>query len=220
MENQVITDQVTITPKPRDPRALNAYRHGLTGQVLILTPEDEVAYKAHCRDLHQFWAPVGGMETELVQEIADDRWRIKHATALMNNTFALGMTKPDTITAHHPEIDAAFAQTRTWHDDQKDLALLSLYQQRIKNKEIKTTTLLRQLQQERREALKQAVEEAALLAQLAASKGETLDLPRLTSYPQFDFSNPELARLILHAQRLAEARKLFPKAQNPLRKAA
>ena len=206
--------------KPRDPRALNAYRHGLTGQVLILTPEDEVAYKAHCRDLHQFWAPVGGMETELVQEIADDRWRIKHATALMNNTFALGMTKPDTITAHHPEIDAAFAQTRTWHDDQKDLALLSLYQQRIKNKEIKTTTLLRQLQQERREALRQAVEEAALLAQLAARKGETLDLPRLTSYPQFDFSNPELARLILHAQRLAEARKLFPKPQKPFHMAA
>ena len=125
---------------------------------------------------------------------------------------------------HHrapPEIDAAFAQTRTWHDDQKSLALLSLYQQRIKNKETKTTTLLRQLQQERREALKQAVEEAALLSQLAASKGETFDiardLPRCTSYPQFDFSAPELARLILHAQRLAEARKLFQKPQKPLR---
>ena len=48
------------------------------------------------------------------------------------------MTRPDTITAHHPEIDAAFAQTRTWHDDPKSIALLSLYQQRIKNKETKT----------------------------------------------------------------------------------
>ena len=210
--------------KPRDPRALNAYRHGLTGQVLIFTPEDEAAYKAHCHDLHEFWAPVGGMEVELVQEIADDRWRLKHAAALINNSFALGMTRPDTITAHHPEIDAAFAQTRTWQDDPKSIALLSLYQQRIKNKETKTTTLLRQLQQERREALKQAVEEAALLAQLAASKGETLnidrDLPSLTSYPQFDFSNPELARLILHAQRLAEARKLFQRPQKPQRMAA
>ena len=109
----------------------------------------------------------------------------------------------------------------TNRDHPKSIALLSLYQQRIKNKETKTTTLLRQLQQERREALKQAVEEAALLSQLAASKGETLniarDLPSLTSYPQFDFSTPELTRLILHAQRLAEARKLF---QKPLRMAA
>ena len=216
-------DQVTAH-KPRDPRALNAYRHGLTGQVLIFTPEDEAAYKAHCAAIHESYAPVGGMETELVQEIADDRWRIKHATALMNNTFALGMTRRDTITANHPEIDAAFAQTRIWHDDPKNLALLSLYQHRIKNKEIKTTALLLQLQNQRREALKQAVEEAALLAQLAASKGETLniqrDLPTLTSYPQFDFSNPELARLVQHAQRLAEARKLFPNPKKPQRMAA
>jgi hypothetical protein len=213
-----------IAPKPRDPRALNAYRHGLTGQVLILTPEDEVAYMAHCQTIHQSWAPVGGMEIELVQEIADDRWRLKHAAALINNTFALGMTRPDTITAHHPQIDAAFAQTRTWLDDPKSLALLTLYQQRIKNKELKTTAMLRQLQQERREALKQAVGEAALLAQLAVSKGESFDiardLPRLAHYPQFDFSSPELARLVLHAQRLAEARKLFPKPPKPLRMAA
>ena len=52
------------------------------------------------------------METELVQEIADDRWRIKHATALMNNTFALGMTRRDTITANHPEWRAARPRER------------------------------------------------------------------------------------------------------------
>ncbi|MDR3702939.1 MAG: hypothetical protein P4L56_25055, partial [Candidatus Sulfopaludibacter sp.] len=76
-----------IEPKPRDPRALNAYRHGLTGQVLILTPEDEVAYKAHCQTIHQTLAPVGGMEVELAQEIADDRWRLKLAAALDNNIY-------------------------------------------------------------------------------------------------------------------------------------
>jgi len=79
---------------------MNAYRQCLTGQVLILTPEDEAAYKAHCQNIHESWAPVGGMEIELVQEIADDRWRLKHADALINNSFALGMTRPDTITAH------------------------------------------------------------------------------------------------------------------------
>ncbi len=209
-------DQLTA-PKPRDPRALNAYRHGLTGQVLILTPEDEVAYKAHCRNIHESLAPVGGMEVELVQEIADDRWRLKHASALDNNINSLGLTQPDTITAHHPEIDAAFAKARIWLGDPKNRTLLSLYEQRIKRKELQTIALLRQLQQERRDALQQAVEEAALLAQLAASKGESFDLAH---YPHFDFSTPELARLVLHAQRLAEARKLFLKSQKPQRMAA
>ena len=218
-----MSDQLTEL-KPRDPRALNAYRHGLTGQVLILTPEDEVAYKAHCQNIHDSLAPVGGMEIDLVQEIADDRWRLKHAAALDNNINSLGLTEPDTITAHHPQIDTAFAKARIWLSDPKNRTLLSLYEQRIKRKELQTMALLRQLQQERRAALQQAVEEAALLAQLAASKGESFDiardLPHLTHYPQFDFSSSEIARLVLHAQRLAEARKLFPKPQKPLRMAA
>jgi hypothetical protein len=210
--------------KPRDPRALNAYRHGLTGHVIILTPEDEVAYKAHCQGIHQFYAPVGAMEVDLVQEICDDRWRLHHASAMHTNIYAAGLTRPDMIITHHPEIDAAFAQTRTWLSDPKNIALLGLYEQRIKNKELKAVAQLRQLQDARREALKQAVEEAALLAKLAESKGETLnierDLPRLAHYPQFDFSNPEIARLVVHARRLAEARALFPQPQKPLRMAA
>jgi hypothetical protein len=216
-------DQLTTT-KPRDPRALNAYRHGLTGQVIILTPEDEVAYKAHCQAIHDHYAPVGGMEVDLVQEIADARWREKHASAIHNNIYAAGLTRPDMILTHHPEIDAAFAQTRTWLSDPKNIALLGLYEQRIKNKELKAEAQLTRLQDARREALKQAVEEAALLAKLAESKGETLDiardLPRLTHYPQFDFSSPEIGRLIIHARRLAEAKALFQTPKKPLRMAA
>ena len=211
MENQ------QVAPQPRDPRALNAYRHGLTGQVLILTPEDEIAYKAHCQNIHDSLAPVGGMEIDLAQEIADDRWRLKHAAALDNNINSLGLTEPDTITAHHAQIDTAFAKARIWLSDPKNRTLLSLYEQRIKRKELQTMALLRQLQQERREALKQAVEEAALLAQLAASKGESFDI---ASYPHFDFSSPEIARSVLHAQRLAEARKLLSRSQKPQRMAA
>jgi len=40
-------------PKPRDHRAFNAYRHGLTGQVLVIAPADEQPYKKHWRAIHQ-----------------------------------------------------------------------------------------------------------------------------------------------------------------------
>lgn len=33
-------------------RALNAYRHGLTGQVVIRTQSDREAYDKHCKTIH------------------------------------------------------------------------------------------------------------------------------------------------------------------------
>jgi len=214
----------SIGPKKRDPRALNAYRHGLTGQVLILTPEDEAAYKTHCTNIHESLAPVGGMELELTQDIADDRWRLKHATALQANIFAMGLTMPDAITANHPEIDAAFSQARTWLTDGKQIALLGLYEHRIQRKVEKNLAILNQMQQERRAALKQAVEEAALLAQTAESKGESFDIerdfPHQALYPQFVFSTPEITRLVAHSRRLAAAKQQLPSLKNSLRKAA
>ncbi len=62
--------EVIPAPKPHDPRALNAYRHGLTGQVHILTQDDRVAYDKHCRGIHDALAPSGAMEADRVQSIA------------------------------------------------------------------------------------------------------------------------------------------------------
>ncbi len=70
-----------VTPKPRDQRAFNAYRHGLTGHVLIPAPDDREAYTAHCRGILESLAPSGAFETDLTQSIADDRWRLKRAKA-------------------------------------------------------------------------------------------------------------------------------------------
>ena len=49
-----------MSPKPQpqgDPRTLNAYRHGLTGQVRFCTPADEQAYKKHCAGYMEDFAP-------------------------------------------------------------------------------------------------------------------------------------------------------------------
>ncbi|SPE27864.1 hypothetical protein SBA3_1390022 [Candidatus Sulfopaludibacter sp. SbA3] len=72
MSPQTIEEE---TKTERDPRAFNAYRHGLTGQVMIMTPSDEAAYTAHCQGFHQALAPEGAVEKSLAQSIADDQWR-------------------------------------------------------------------------------------------------------------------------------------------------
>jgi len=214
-----MTDEL-IQPKPRDQRALNAYRHGLTGHVLVIPPAEKLAYEDHCRGIHESFAPIGAMETGLVQSIADDRWRLTRAVAMETNILALGLAEPDQATAHHEQIDTALALARIWLDQAKGLQLLTLYEGRIQRKLEKNIVLLRQLQQDRREALKQAAEETTFLAQIAASKGETYTPDLSFLAPQFDFSHPRIASLSAHHRRLAEARIPLQAPSKPLLQAA
>ncbi len=128
----MLDERVESAParKPADPRALNAYRHGLTGQIHILTPADQVAYDQHCRGFHQSFAPVGAVETDLAQAIADDRWRLNRAGGIESSIFALGSGQSGQATAGNPEVDVALAQARVWLSEGKNLQLLSLYQHR------------------------------------------------------------------------------------------
>ncbi|MGA7234495.1 MAG: hypothetical protein WBY44_02375, partial [Bryobacteraceae bacterium] len=65
-EAQLTEAPAPWTQKPRDRRALSAYRHGLTGQIILLTDADRVAYEKHCKGYHQSFEPRGPVETDLV----------------------------------------------------------------------------------------------------------------------------------------------------------
>jgi hypothetical protein len=61
--------------------SLNAFRHGLTGQIVIHTPEDQAAFQKHCDAIREALAPVGALEFDLAQAIAEDKWRLNRACA-------------------------------------------------------------------------------------------------------------------------------------------
>jgi hypothetical protein len=210
--------------KQGDRRALSALRHGLTGQVYILTQADQVAYDRHCQGFHEFFLPASPVETGLVQAVADDRWRLQRAAALENSIFAEGISQPSEVTSGNREVDDALAQGRVWLAEAKNLALLTLYESRIQRRAEKNMAELRTLQAERATALQQAVDEAILLTQEAESKGETFNIERdfsLFAAPcQFDFSTTEIARLARRQRRLTEAKKLSAAHLKPRRMAA
>ncbi len=186
--------------KPRDKRAFNAYRHGLTGHVLVIEPAEQLAYEKHCEGIRQSFAPSGFMETDLVQSIADDRWRMKRAAAMENNILARGLNQPDDLLSDDPEVDSALAKARVWLDEGKELQRLTLYESRIQRRIEKNIGLLRQLQQDRRQALQTLVEQAAAL-------GESYDFPPEALPPQFVFSTSQIQRLASHHRSLLDARK-------------
>jgi hypothetical protein len=212
-----------FTPKPRDPRALSAYRHGLTGQIVLNTPADRIAYAKHCEGYHQSFAPVGPVEADVVQLIADDRWRLKKAAGLESSMFADSITQPDEVTSGNEEIDVAMAQGRAWIAKGGNLQLLGLYESRMARRVEKNMAELRTLQAQRKADLDRIVEEYTLLIDHARHNGEVFtesQFPRETLPPNFVFSGPEMIRLVAHRRRLAEARKLGPVVRNAPKLAA
>jgi hypothetical protein len=210
------------TEKGKHRTRLNAYRHGLTGQIRLLTAEEHEAFELHCTGIRESLQPVGALELELAQSIAEDHWRLKRARAIESGIFAAGVLGQ----LGHPyggiredpaqvPIDEALAKAHTWIAKSENFQLLALYEQRIHRAIEKNMLELRTLRAERQAARQQALEEAQLLAQLAHSKGEKYD-PASDFPPELlqigsDFSTAGLSRLINRNQRLTEARHLLMK---------
>jgi hypothetical protein len=206
------------TDKGKHRTRLNAYRHGLTGQINLLTVDEHQAFEKHCTGIRESLEPVGALEIELAQSIAEDHWRLKRARAIETGIFALGqqgalgaLATPDRNDPVQLPIDEAISQARTWLAKSENFQLLALYEQRIHRAIEKNMAQLRTLRAERQAVHQQALEEAQLLAQLAYSKGEKYD-PASDFPPEIlaigsDLSSAGIRRLIARNQRLNQARR-------------
>jgi hypothetical protein len=219
-ETQQIENEKPWSQKQRDRRALSAYRHGLTGQIILLTDADRAAYEKHCKGYHQSLAPRGPVEIDLVQAVANDRWRLNHAASLESSIFADGITQPDEVASGNAEVDTAMAQGRVWISKGGNLQLLGLYESRIQRRFEKNMVEIRTLQAERKSNLEHALEEADLLCQLAESKGEEAEPSQFVTLSRFDFSTTDITRLVKRRRDLRQARKQFQDPRKPSKIAA
>src|SRR5580658_3166349 len=137
------------TDQTKQRTRLNAYRHGLTGQICIFTPEEREAFDGHCTGIREALEPVGALELDLAQSIAEDRWRLKRARAVESGIYALGQSQPAGDDLGQIQVGEALAQARTWLADGKNLQLLTLYEQRIHRSVEKNTAELAALQTKR-----------------------------------------------------------------------
>ena len=168
-----LVELVKRAPKPKPgPRALNAYRHGITGHVrFFATPEDEAAYNRHCAGYAASWNPVGAFEIDLCQMIADIAWRIKTAGMMENAQQAEALAQPVVRHCEHDQADVALEYSRIWKECGKQLDLLSLYERRLQRNFNENVKLLQQIQDRRKAEQKQAPQKTPTL-----------------SRPKFDFS--------------------------------
>ena len=207
---------------PCDPRALSNFKHGLTGRVFLFNEADQSAYDELYRGLKEALAPEGALEEELLKDLVDDRWRMTRASCLESSIFAEGAEKfaASSDATGDPQIDLALSEGRVWLAEAKNLNLLSLYTSRFHRRYEKNMAELRRLQAERKAALEQAIEEAALLSHLAKTKGEAYNMAEAFTRRNFEFSTEEIDRMVNRWRRLLEAKSFAAGLRKPLRRAA
>jgi hypothetical protein len=66
----------------------NAVRHGLTGQTLVLTPEEAESYSIHVREYMAKYEPADHYQRQLVQDLADSDWGIHQIFLLQSSTIS------------------------------------------------------------------------------------------------------------------------------------
>ena len=199
---QKSTGPRTETGKQRS--KLNALRHGLTGQTIVLPTEDHSAYQRHSQSFLDEYQPKGATETQLTQSLIDTSWRMNRAAAVETNLFSLGITEMETTThADSSDTDAALTMARAFRDHQRAFAQISIYTQRLARQFERTLDQLRKIQEERRTRERRQLDKAAELLKMHQEDGTPYD----PTEDGFVFSTAQIETHIHRSQRREEAFK-------------
>ena len=168
------------TPEAKERVKYNALRHGFTGQVLIMTPEEHEKFAAFVKGIMKDLAPIGTHETFLANSMAEEGWRLNQIRARCTNLSAIGDfagagRKYRPTEGQDPRIETAVTDTAVARDLSKEFALMSLYGQRTQRAFEKYKKDLNELQEKRKAAEAVELDEARLLYQLADSQGLAYD---------------------------------------------
>jgi hypothetical protein len=139
------------TPEGKKRSSLNALRHGLYGQIVVLPNEDMQAYLAFGQSLLDDMAPQGELEKQMVQTLVDTQWRLNRGRAVENSMFAIGDEGPaGDIDVAHPQIHATMAAARLFMQEADKVERLSRYEQRLSRTFSTTLKQFREIQAERK----------------------------------------------------------------------
>jgi len=181
---------------------LNALRHGLTGQTVVLPTEDHSAYQRHSQAFLDEYRPQGATETQLVQSITDISWQLNRAAAVETNLFSLGITEmEDRIRANHPQAEDALAMALAFREHNRAFANLGVYRQRLTRQFERTLILLRQIQAERRANEERQLDNAAKILKMH----QDANLPYEPAQDGFVFSKAEIEAYIEREERWQQA---------------
>src|SRR5579884_3302294 len=184
---------------------MNALRHGVTRQVLLMPEEDLKAYLAFEQSFIDHLKPEGPIERQEVKFMADAAWKI-NASTTWQQTLLTQRAFPEMERSHQrPEVAAAVAIANVVSRMTRELCNLSLYESRLHRQYQRSMDRLTELQQARKAQEKQA--RPAVSPAHNSNKNESS-----SSRSGFDFSTTENAP-DARASHPAPAKNVKPVAQ-------
>ncbi len=177
--------------------SLNALRHGLTGQIVVMPTEDLQAYQQHLKSFTDELEPKGVIEANLVQALADTSWRLNRVAALETNLLTSGMVHPSPFPGADQQIQDALSIVAALESQSKALSNLSMHSQRLSRQFERTVIQLRDLQRTRRAQEKQDVSDLVDVVKMYEDK----EIPYDPSEDGFVFSQTQIEEGILARNR-------------------
>jgi hypothetical protein len=110
---------------------MNAVKHNLSGQHLILQDTELEAYNRMSASMLNDLNPKSEPERQIAEKIIDINFRLNRLTAIENNLFSFGLTANETDTDHDDRIEIMAAQTRAWTERAGYFDTLGRYENRL-----------------------------------------------------------------------------------------
>ena len=126
--------------------AMNGFKHGLTGQRMILQSHEVDAYRRLGTALHADYNPQNEIEKQLVQHIVDCNMRINRAAAMDSNLLNVALANNTEYEAPDAATESVLAQTTAWLNHADSLEKLGRYEARLSRQLLQYTRELDRVQ--------------------------------------------------------------------------
>ena len=170
-ENQIHANranaQRSTGPKTQEGKkrsSLNALRHGLNAQAVLLPHEDALAFDRQNQKWFNDLKPKGALEDQLVQSLADLAWRINRMRNMETNILA------DAYNALSGQVHPALALARAARECEDSIVKLGMHEQRATRSFERTSKQLQEIQTARRAHEKSEMSDAVLIHNMQKSK--------------------------------------------------
>jgi hypothetical protein len=138
-----------VTEDGKRKSSLNGFKHGLTGQRMILQDHEVEPYRRMSAALHSDYRPKTEIESQLVQKIADCNMRLNRIAAIDSNLLNTGIAE-NTNEAPCDATESVIAQTRSWVKQADSFEKLGRYEARISRQMVQYIRELDRIQARRK----------------------------------------------------------------------